>query len=75
MTTITIAGGTTIVSTHIPLTVAYLVEGTGTLDIVGGGVVSGVITISRSRFRRHGELYHPIRCTPDQLCDRVCSQS
>jgi len=34
MTTITISSGTTSVSSHIPNTTAYLVEGSGALDIV-----------------------------------------
>ena len=48
MPTITISSGTTNVSTPIPNTTAYIVEGPpgGTLDIVSGGVVSGLITVS-----------------------------
>ena len=46
MTTITVSSGTTIVSTRIPKTIGYLVEGSGTLDVVHGGTVSGLITIS-----------------------------
>src|SRR5580692_6370799 len=46
MPTITISSGTTSVSTAIPNTTAYLVESSGTLDIVSGGIVSGLITIS-----------------------------
>jgi len=44
--TITISSGTTSVSSPIPNTTAYVVEDSGTLDILSGGVVSGVITIS-----------------------------
>src|ERR1700733_1443992 len=47
MPTITIATGTTIVSTPIPNTTAYVVEGTGTLDVDNGGTVSGLITVSK----------------------------
>jgi autotransporter passenger strand-loop-strand repeat protein len=36
----------TVVSTSIPPTTNYIVEGIGTLDIVSGGFVSGLITIS-----------------------------
>jgi len=46
MTTLTISSGTTSVSSAISNTTGYLVEGSGTLDIVGGGIVSGLITIS-----------------------------
>jgi autotransporter passenger strand-loop-strand repeat protein len=46
MPTITISSGTTIVSTPIPNTTAYMVEGTGTLDVDNGGTVSGLITVS-----------------------------
>ena len=46
MPTITISSGTTTVSTAIPTTTAYIVEGSGTLDVVNGGTVSGLITVS-----------------------------
>jgi fibronectin-binding autotransporter adhesin len=46
MTTITISSGVTSnVSTPIPNTTAYLVEGTGVLDVLSGGTVSGPITV------------------------------
>src|ERR1700722_4956964 len=46
MTTITISSGVTSnVSTPIPNTTAYLVEGTGALDVLSGGTVSGAITV------------------------------
>ena len=43
MTTIIVNSGTTSVSTAIPTTSNYLVEGSGTLDILNGGVVAGTI--------------------------------
>src|ERR1700730_4441282 len=46
MPTITIATGTAIISTPIPNTTAYVVEGAGTLDVNNGGTVSGLITVS-----------------------------
>jgi len=47
MTTIVVSGSATrTVSTHIPAGTSYLVEGSGTLDVVNGGVVSGAITVS-----------------------------
>jgi hypothetical protein len=46
MPTITISSRTTSATTAIANTTAYLVEGSGTLDVAGGGTVSGVITIS-----------------------------
>ena len=46
MTTITISSGTTTVSTTIPTTTAYILEGFSTLDVVSGGVISGLITIN-----------------------------
>ena len=44
MTTIIVSSGTTVVST--PTTSEYIVEGSGTLDILNGGTVSGLITVS-----------------------------
>jgi autotransporter passenger strand-loop-strand repeat protein len=47
MTTIIVGfEATTVVSTSIPPTTNYIVESLGTLNIVSGGVVSGLITIS-----------------------------
>ena len=46
MSTITISSGATKVSSPISNTTGYLVEGSGTLEIVAGGIVSGLITIS-----------------------------
>jgi autotransporter passenger strand-loop-strand repeat protein len=45
MTTIIVSSGSTLVSTPIPNTTAYLVEGTGALDVLSGGTVSGPITV------------------------------
>src|SRR5580700_3948546 len=47
MTTILVSSGTTVVSTTIPSTTAYVVEGSGTLEIASGGTVSGLISVSR----------------------------
>jgi autotransporter passenger strand-loop-strand repeat protein len=41
---ITISSGTTTVSNSTGS--SYIVEGSGTLDVVSGGIVSGLITIS-----------------------------
>ena len=46
MTQIIVSSGTTFVSTTIPVNSTYIVEGSGTLDIVNGGTVSGLITVS-----------------------------
>jgi hypothetical protein len=43
--TITISRGITSVSSKIPNTIAYLVEGSGTLNLLGGGIVSGPIAV------------------------------
>ncbi len=43
MTTITISSGTSSVSTVVPNTTNYVVEGTGTLDVLNGGAVTGTI--------------------------------
>ena len=46
MTTIIVSSGVTSnVSTPTPNTTAYLVEGTGVLDVLSGGTVSGPITV------------------------------
>jgi len=45
MPTITISSGTTSVTSAVATTTGYLVEGSGTLDVSGGGIVSGLITI------------------------------
>ena len=46
MTTIIVSSGvTSSVSTPTPNTTAYLVEGTGVLDVLSGGTVSGPITV------------------------------
>ena len=44
MTTIIVSSGTTDVST--PTSSAYIVEHSGTLDIINGGTVSGLVTVS-----------------------------
>jgi autotransporter passenger strand-loop-strand repeat protein len=47
MTTIVVSGSTTsTVSTHIPSGTSYVVLAGGTLDVVSGGIVSGLVTIS-----------------------------
>ena len=48
MTTITISTGTTVVSTPIPTTTNYIVEGSGLLQIANGGTVSGLITLNNA---------------------------
>jgi autotransporter passenger strand-loop-strand repeat protein len=45
MTTITISSGTTVVSTHIATTTAYIVQGSGTLEVASAGVVSALTTV------------------------------
>jgi hypothetical protein len=46
MPTITISSGTTTVNSPISGDTSYIVEGSGTLDVVNDGTVSGLITIS-----------------------------
>jgi autotransporter passenger strand-loop-strand repeat protein len=46
MVTSTVSAGTAFVSTHISAGTSYVVKGSGTLDVVNGGVVSGPITVS-----------------------------
>src|SRR6478736_6417073 len=45
MVTSTVSAGTAFVSTHIAAGTSYVVKGSGTLDVVNGGVVSGPITV------------------------------
>lgn len=45
MATVIVSGGTTNVSTQVPATTGYLVERSGTLDVVNGGTISGKVTI------------------------------
>src|SRR5258708_35856302 len=63
MTTITISSGTTVVLSAIPNTTAYIVENTGTLGIGGGGIVSGLITVSSGGtllVGSGGEAFHTV---------------
>ena len=46
MPTITISSETTTVNSPISGDTSYIVEGSGTLDVVNDGTVSGLITIS-----------------------------
>jgi autotransporter passenger strand-loop-strand repeat protein len=46
MSIIRISSGTVTVGIHIPINTDYIVADTGTLDVVNGGTVSGLITIS-----------------------------
>ena len=45
MPTTTITSGTTVVSTTLPVSSGFIVKGSGTLDIVNGGTVSGLISV------------------------------
>ena len=45
-TTSTISSGTTTISTPVAGDTSYIVEVSGTLDIVNGGIVSELVTIS-----------------------------
>lgn len=46
MVTSTISASTAFISTHIPAGTSFVVTGSGRLDVVNGGVVSGAITVS-----------------------------
>src|SRR5882672_7940397 len=63
MTITTISSGTTTVSTLVLPPDGFLVEGSGTLEIVNGGTIVGPVTISsggNTNVRSGGLLYAPV---------------